>query len=133
MSKDVIRIPCEACDLGNSVKNTTSERRERAFNVEEGWYCDVRSIRPKTIEYHSYFCPKTEDITQYKLFKQLKFKNDAGPELISILRLVNIKLQLLNKSIRWLVIDGEKDWGVSKLSECAREQNIEVILSAPYN
>lgn len=130
---DVINIPCEACDLGKSVKHTTNERRRRAEYVGEGWHCDLGSSNPKKMEDNIYYCLTTDDISRYRFLKPLKRKRDAGLELMNILKNVNAELQLQVKRVGWITIDGGRDWGMSKFEEFAADQGIEILVSAPDN
>ncbi|CAD6498717.1 BgTH12-01134 [Blumeria graminis f. sp. triticale] len=130
---DVINIPCEACDLGKSVKYTTNERRRRAEYVGEGWHCDLGSSNPKTMDGNSYYCLTTDDLSRYRFLKPLKTKKDAAVELMNILRNINAELQLEGRRVRWITIDGGRDWGMSRFEEFAADQGIDIIVSAPDN
>ena len=109
-----MKIPCEACDLGKSMKYNIQIRRRRATYVGEGWHCDLGTVQPKTTEGHSYYCLTTDDLSRYRFFKQIKTKNEAGDELKGILTKINADLQLMNKGVRWITLDGGRDWGMSK-------------------
>lgn len=90
---DVTNLPCEACDMGKSVKFTTKERKSRMKNVGEGWHCDIGTINPVTIEGYAYFCSTTEDVSRVKrltidggrdwgMSSFEKFASDNGIEVI---------------------------------------------------
>ena len=54
-ASDVDTLPCEACDMGKSVKFKTTARRSRMTYVGEGWHCDVGTLNPTSIEGQKYF------------------------------------------------------------------------------
>ena len=132
--KDVENLPCEACDMGKSIKHMTVDRRTRLKNVGEGWHCDVGSLNPESMEGYRYFCLTTEDVSRYRIFRALKQKSEASAELKSILSRVNTDLrQKHNSRVRQVVIDGGRDWGLNSFQEFAEGLEIEVIISAPNN
>ncbi|KHJ34176.1 hypothetical protein EV44_g3800 [Erysiphe necator] len=90
---DVKSLPCEACDMGKSVKFTTSSRRQRMENVGEEWHCDVGSLSPMSLEGYEYFCLTKEDVSRYRIFRALK-KSEAAEELKTILSRANSELRL---------------------------------------
>lgn len=69
---DVEYLPCEACDMGKSLKFTTNERRPRMNYVGEDWHYDVGSISPVTMEGYAYFCLTTEDVSRFRILYSLK-------------------------------------------------------------
>lgn len=71
---DVESLPCEACDMGKSLKFTTNERKTRLKNVGEGWHCDVGTLNPVSMEGHGYFCLTTDDVSRYRIFCAQKKK-----------------------------------------------------------
>ncbi|POS82536.1 hypothetical protein EPUL_004524, partial [Erysiphe pulchra] len=109
---DVKSLPCEACDMGRSVKFTTKNSRQRMENKDEGWHCDVGSFSPVSLEGYEYLCLTTENIS--------RFPN-------SELR------QRHNLRVKRITIDGGRDWGLTFLQNFANEEEIEVIVSAPDN
>lgn len=131
--KDVESLPCEACDMGKSVKHTTKNRRDRMTNVGEGWHCDIGTLNPLTMEGYGYFCLTTEDLSRYRIFKALTHKNEAARELRGILTNANMELKKRNLRVKRITIDGGRDWGMSAFDEFAANEGIEVIISAPDN
>ncbi|KAI1001277.1 hypothetical protein K3495_g6923 [Podosphaera aphanis] len=128
------RLPCEACDMGKSLKYTTNDSQPRMKNVGEGWHCDVGTLNPTSIEGHGYFCLTTEDVSHYRIFRALKKKSEAADELKFILSKANIELrQRHGLRVRRLTIDGGRDWGLTTLREFAADQEIDVMISAPKN
>ncbi|KAI0999117.1 hypothetical protein K3495_g9081 [Podosphaera aphanis] len=127
-------LPCEACDMGKSLKLTTFDRRPRMKNVGEGWHCDVGTLSPVTMEGYGYFCLTTEDVSKYRIFCALKKKSDAADELKSILSKTNSELrQRHGLRVKRLTIDGGRDWGLNTLQDFAAKEEIDVIISAPNN
>lgn len=134
MPWQVESLPCEACDMGKSLKYKTFERRPRMKNVGEGWHCDVGTLNPVTMEGYGYFCLTTDDVSRYRIFRALKKKSDAADELKSILSKTNSELrQRHGRRVKRLTIDGGRDWGLNTLQEFAAKEEIEVIISAPNN
>ena len=131
---DVKSLPCEACDMGKSVKFTTSNSRQRMENKGEGWHCDVGSLNPVSLEGYEYFCLTTEDVSRYRIFRALKKKSEAAEELKTILSRANSELRLRhNLRVKRITIDGGRDWGLNSFQKFANEEEIEVIVSAPDN
>ncbi|POS83483.1 hypothetical protein EPUL_005493 [Erysiphe pulchra] len=107
---DIKSLPCEACDMGKSVKFTTNVRRPRINYVGE------------------------EDVSRYRIFRALKQKSEAAAELRTILSTASIELRQSHRQrVKQVTIDGGRDWGLTSFQEFAAEQNIEVIVSAPDN
>ncbi|KAI0995048.1 hypothetical protein K3495_g13133, partial [Podosphaera aphanis] len=127
-------LPCEACDMGKSLKYTTVDRKPRMKNVGEGWHYDVETLNPVTLEGYGYFCLTTEDVSRYRIFRALKKKSDAADELRSILSKANFELrQRYGIRVKRLTIDGGRDWGLKTLQDFATKEEIDVIISAPNN
>ncbi|POS87584.1 hypothetical protein EPUL_001804 [Erysiphe pulchra] len=90
---DVKSLPCEACDMGKSLKYTTRDSRSCMEIVGEDWHCDIGSLTPVTMDGYKHFCLTTEDVSRYRIFKSLKHKNEAGAKLKAILSKANIRLK----------------------------------------
>lgn len=67
-TSDVRSLPCEACDMGKSIKYATNERRPRISNVGERWHCYVDNISPISVECYKYFCLTNDDVFRYRIF-----------------------------------------------------------------
>ena len=132
-TEDVKNLPCEACDMGKSVKHTTKERKPRMENVGEGWHCDVGTLNPISIDGYGYFCLTTEDLSRFRFFRALKTKNEAAEELKNILSTANANLSRRGLRVKQVTIDGGRDWGMSAFQEFADDLHIDVIVSAPDN
>lgn len=67
--KDIESLPCDACDMGKSVKYTTKSRCDRMTNVCEGWQYNIRTLSPSIMEAYAYFYLMNEDLLRYQIFK----------------------------------------------------------------
>lgn len=89
---DARSLPYETYSMGKSLKHATNERPPRISNMGEGWHCGVDKLSSISVEDYNYFYPTTEDVSRYRIFKVLKNKNDAAPDLKNILAKKNSNL-----------------------------------------
>jgi len=135
---DVENLPCWACDRTKIQRIDSNDAPQPATYVGEAIWIDMGELTPVSVEGHHFYSLITEEKARHRDFQSYTRKNEVQGYLKGYLNKMQTALTAVPSSdgprrIRYLHLDGGREFGMSDLQAYCDNEGITIITSTPDN